>query len=153
MFRIAKGIYIFIKFILLMHKHVNNYKKNIFRFIEIIPKFYKKLKMAEQRGARLSAETKRRILAIRKEERSLGKIRNVLCSRYSLGSKVFVKNGGRHFHYRASLPISASLLTHKLELSLLLGTNYTQAHDRSRGCVMTYFVVCKCFVSAIKTNG
>lgn len=42
---------------------------------------------------------------------------------YSLGSKVFVKNGGRHFHYRASLPISASLLTHKVELSLLLGTN------------------------------
>lgn len=30
---------------------------------------------------------------------------------------------------------------------------YTQAHDGSRGCVMTYFVVCKCFVSAIKTNG
>lgn len=50
--------------------------------------------MAEQRGARLSVETKRRILAIRKEERSLGKIRSVLCLRY--GVKVSRHAGDLH---------------------------------------------------------
>lgn len=56
--------------------------------------------MAEQRGARLSEETKRRILAIRKEERSLGKIRSVLCLRYGVkvsrqGIYMFLKKWDR----------------------------------------------------------
>lgn len=56
--------------------------------------------MAEQRGARLSVETKRRILAIRKEERSLGKIRSVLCLRYGVkvsrqGIYMFLKKWDR----------------------------------------------------------
>lgn len=80
--------------------HVKIYKKIVFRFVEINPKFYKKLKMAEQRGARLSVETKRRILAIRKEERSLGKIRSVLCLRHGVkvsrqGIYMFLKKWDR----------------------------------------------------------
>lgn len=50
-------------------------KKIIFPFVELIPKFYKKLKMAEQRDAKLSEETKRRIFE---------KFRKVRCSRYGI---------------------------------------------------------------------